>query len=382
MGAGVVMATPNSVTYTAAASPVVGGRYILSEFWRNLAPGWTQVPTTAPNRAPPGGIAAYSGMAVDGRGHRLFLFGGGHNDYYGNEVWRLDLNSLEWSRDYAPDIGANPPIEDIWSRVNASTLPGGYTDTMRPYSRHTYDSVHWLPDQQRMIVGGGSSYSGTGEYLWNVQGGPHLNAPNDTWFYDPVTMQWEFKGSTLLNAAYLATSRSAYDPTTKRLYSTRRNLNGFWEVHEYNPATNQWTNHSVSSTYSSGDNAGGFDAARGRLLVMGGLFPTSDVLVSYDVVSKTWADLGAESSVKPPAGAGYGVAVDLDEDRYIATNNGTAWLFNPTTGQWSQGGSGPPSVAQVFGRFEYDPIRKCALLVYRNGASGPIDTWAYKTENL
>ena len=120
------------MTYNAAASPVAGGRFLVSEFWRNLAPGWTKLPTTAPNGAPPGGIAAYSGMAVDDRGHRLFLFGGGHNDYFGNEVWRLTLNTFEWSRDYAPDIGANPPVEDIWARVDASTLPGGYTDTMRP----------------------------------------------------------------------------------------------------------------------------------------------------------------------------------------------------------------------------------------------------------
>ena len=376
------MANPVPVTYNAAASPVAGGRFIVSEFWRNLAPGWTKVPTTAPNGAPPGGIAAYSGMAVNGRGHRLFLFGGGHNDYYGNEVWRLDLNSLEWSRDYAPDIGANPPIEDIWPRVNASTLPGGYTDTMRPYSRHTYDSVHWLPDQQRLIVGGGSSYSGTGEYLWDHLGGPHLNAPKDTWFYDPAGMQWEFKGSTLLNAAYLAASRSAYDSVTQRLYALGRNVGGNWVVYEYNPATNTWTNHNVAAVESSGDNSVGFDTARGRLLVMGGLFPTSYKIMSYDVIAKTWAELGAASALQPPAGAGYGVTFDAIADRYIATNNGTAWVFNPATGQWAQGAGGPPSVAQVVGRLEYDPIRKCTLLVYRNGASGPIDTWAYKTEQL
>ena len=37
--------------------------------------------------------AAWSGGAFDTRRNRLYLWGGGHHDYYGNEVYALDLTS-------------------------------------------------------------------------------------------------------------------------------------------------------------------------------------------------------------------------------------------------------------------------------------------------
>ena len=373
------MANPTAVSYSAASSPVGGGRFILSSFWRNLSPGWTKLPTTAPGGAPPGGIVAYSGMAVDGRGHRLFLFGGGHNDYFGNEVWRLDLNTFVWSRDYAPDIGANPAAETIWPRVNAATLPGGYIDTNRPYSRHTYNSVHWMPDRQRMIAGGGSSYSGTGEYLWDHLGGPHLNSPQDTWEYDPVAKTWEFRGSTRLNAQYLAGSASAYDTEAKRLYALGKNAGGFFVIYEYDPELNLWTNHNVSSGTSASAIAFGFDSARKRVLVFAGEYPVNNNLLAYDVVARAWQNLTPPYG-SPPATYDYGIAYDAENDVYIATKNGTAWVFNPNTGAWAQKSAGPPNVAQVNGRLFYDRVRRVTLLAYKNGMSGPVDVWAYKTE--
>src|ERR1041385_5659684 len=54
-----------------------------------------------------GGIAAYSGSIADTDQDRLVIWGGGHQDYGGNEVYALNLD-------------ANPPRMD---RLNNPTLP-------------------------------------------------------------------------------------------------------------------------------------------------------------------------------------------------------------------------------------------------------------------
>lgn len=360
-------------TYQSPSSPVAGGRFLAAQWWRDLAPGWTQLPISGDT--PPGGIAAYSGMAVDARSGRLFMFGGGHNDYFGNEVWELDCDAFVWERHYPPDIGANPPAEDIAARVDLSTLPGGYIDTHRPYSRHTYASVHWVPSVRRMIAGGGSSYSGTGEYLWGDDW--HLNQPQDTWLYDALRREWHFGGSTRLDAGYLSVSYSVYDPATDRVYGVGKNVSGFWVIYEYNPHTNTWSNHNVTGAGSSGSINMAVDSKRGRLLILGGEFPSSDKLWAYNIAARTWTDL-TPAGTRPETAAGYGLTVDTVSDRYIATRNGTAWIFDPVAGTWEQGPSGPPNVAQVMGRLVFDRIRNAALLTYRNGASGPIAVWAYR----
>src|SRR5689334_19515987 len=42
---------------------------------------------------PPAGIAAYSGFCIDDARDQLLIFGGGHHDYSGNEVWSVNLTS-------------------------------------------------------------------------------------------------------------------------------------------------------------------------------------------------------------------------------------------------------------------------------------------------
>src|SRR5947209_20519883 len=49
-------------------------------------------------------IAAWGGGALDTQRNRLVLFGGGHGDYWGNEVYAFDIGTLAWSRLTDPRI--------------------------------------------------------------------------------------------------------------------------------------------------------------------------------------------------------------------------------------------------------------------------------------
>src|SRR5687767_9376378 len=59
-------------------------------------------------------MTAWNGGAYDGLRNRLLVFGGGHNDYYGNEIYAFNLNSMAWERvtnptlDWANGTDPNP----------------------------------------------------------------------------------------------------------------------------------------------------------------------------------------------------------------------------------------------------------------------------------
>ena len=83
--------------------------------------GWQEIPNTRirplcplPN-ADPGefGVCqsvtgAWSGGAFDSQRNRLYILGGGHADYAGNEVYMLDVNLLQLSRLNEPSF----PVRD------------------------------------------------------------------------------------------------------------------------------------------------------------------------------------------------------------------------------------------------------------------------------
>ena len=54
-------------------------------------------------------IGAWSGAVADTKRQRLLIWGGGHNDYYGNEVYSLNLGSKKMERLTNPTFLAERP---------------------------------------------------------------------------------------------------------------------------------------------------------------------------------------------------------------------------------------------------------------------------------
>lgn len=88
------------------------------------------------------GILAYSGGALKTKGSELFIAGGGHADYAGNEVFSIRLGAEKpvWVRRNEPSEA--PPIADKG--------PAHYADG-RPAARHTYWTLQFI--DQRDILG-------------------------------------------------------------------------------------------------------------------------------------------------------------------------------------------------------------------------------------
>src|SRR5262249_34496232 len=109
--------------------------------------GWFQIPNTAWSSLCPNAsgarpdvqgqtgcaavVDAWAGGAADTANNRLIFTGGGHHDYWGNEVYALDLNSLTIKR-----LSQASQVPGDASTTNYEALPDG-----APSARHTYGGI-------------------------------------------------------------------------------------------------------------------------------------------------------------------------------------------------------------------------------------------------
>lgn len=107
---------------------------------------------------------AWSGFAWDSVRGNLLLFGGGHANYVGNEVYVWQGANGEWTR------GTLPSKVDLSSHL---VVGNG-----APQSSHTYQTNSYVPINDRFVVFGGAS--------WN-SGGNLADADGRTgpWWWDP-----------------------------------------------------------------------------------------------------------------------------------------------------------------------------------------------------
>ena len=155
-----------------------------------LAPHCPPVPEIQGNTGCRSVLAAWNGGIADLKRNRLIVWGGGHSDYFGNEIYAFDLSppSLERLTDPSPVS-------------NVNSCPEAYTDG-RPSSRHTYDGLVYVPEQDAMFSFGGSKSNcgGMSQSIWKL---------------DLATLRWTLmephRGEAFLYAPGIATD---YDPNT------------------------------------------------------------------------------------------------------------------------------------------------------------------------
>src|SRR5271154_6429571 len=210
-----------SATATTAAASSGGG--IPS------ALGWYEIPNTtlAPNcpndasiQANTGCgavISAWGGAAADTTLNRMIIWGGGHQDYYGNEVYALNLN-------------ANPIA--MTRITNPSTFNGACTDAQsdgNPTSRHTYAALTYMPTVNKMYA-----YSGARANCGY--------ADPDTWTFNLSNFTWLRQDPTTGGPPEACSGCvTDWDPNVNLVYNLvvdGEDLGTFWS---YNPANNAYT---------------------------------------------------------------------------------------------------------------------------------------------
>lgn len=145
---------------------------LFSEVW---APNDLRPLVGTANPAPSKLISAWSSFAWDPNRGDLWLFGGGHANYSGNDVYRWRGTTRMWER-------ASLPSEVIQDDLGTWKAVDGQDNA--PSSAHTYDNNMFLPISDRLLVWGGAAYNNGSNYVRQIsptasrRTGPYLFDPN------------------------------------------------------------------------------------------------------------------------------------------------------------------------------------------------------------
>lgn len=279
--------------------------------------------------------AAWNSGAFDSKRNRLYIWGGGHTDYMGNEIYALDLNQNKMLRLTSP---ATPLANSLSDHTPSELMP---FDGTQPNSRHTYDAMAYLPNEDRLWAFSGSLA---------VSGG----TDNVTWIFNPQTNRWKRvspKG-TLPTGNYGIVS--AYNPNTgtvilhdqRGLYSYRYTSEGGvytrlvedsdFGIHlsaEYDPVRNVFVMIGGGQAYL-------YDMTPGKPLVRTQLKATGDT----EIINSQGPGIAYHPQLKQMiawAGGNKVYVLDLEKN---------AWTAIPQDGD-----PGPAICNGTYGRWAYSP---------------------------
>jgi putative Ig domain-containing protein len=119
-------------------------------------------------------IVPWSSFAWDPNRGDLWLYGGGHNNYPGNDVYRWRGTTQMWERASLPSEIKQDDL-GFWEAVDGWDAA--------PTSAHTYDNNMFFPHVDRLIVFGGAAFDSGGPYRREVT--PTTNRITGPFLFDP-----------------------------------------------------------------------------------------------------------------------------------------------------------------------------------------------------
>lgn len=143
-------------------------------------------------------IEAWSSFAWDGNRGNIILWGGGHANYHGNEVYLWSSETGLWSRGSL----SSSVVADANVHARFETVDGPMHS---PISMHTYDGNMFLPRLDRFVVFGGPQYNqgGHGADRYDANGNRRWTGP---YLWDPAKADpWKtggLNGSHIISTAY------------------------------------------------------------------------------------------------------------------------------------------------------------------------------------
>jgi hypothetical protein len=284
---------------------------------------------------------AWNGGTFDSSRNRLIVWGGGHNDYAGNEVYAFDMSTLQWSR------LTNP------STPNTNNS-GIYADGT-PASRHTYAGVGYLPNVDRMLQSGGAIYQ-------NGYGN------NMTWFFNFSNNTWQRRADAPSPSNGECCGYAvAYDAVTGHVF--RSHGGG---LSEYDPNQNSWINHGGNSP-SLYINAAIAPADRLMVAVGGGAYGVAGTYYwRLNPPSGTMTKANTTGDKTIEIGTAPGFAWSSAANVFVGWNGGSAvYTLDPKTWVWTKITPAAantvvptaPNLRGTYGRFQYVPSMNVFVLV-------------------
>lgn len=301
------------------------------------------VPANPPsgNTGPRSIMSTWNGGAYDTRRDRLIIWGGGHADYSGNEIYVFDVDALQWER-----------LTDPSDPSGGSESSGVYGDGL-PRSTHTNNELVYAANTDRFyFIGmGGVWVSGSRQ---NYSG--QFDFESNTWA--PITIRPdEGQPDSAVNA---------YDPVTGLVWH-RPGWNA--PLFSYDPTRDTWTEY---------PDPGWPDLQLGATAAID---PDRRLMVAIGNNQMFVWDLDNPGTVSEPTTTGArsmegeyapGFAFDAVSKQFVAWHGGEdVYVLDPDTWNWSRvtpdaANTVIPTAAErngTFGRFRYIPSKNVFVAV-------------------
>ena len=133
-------------------------------------------------------ISAWSGFAWDANRGDLMIFGGGHANYSGNDIYRWRSSTLMWERASLPSevtLVSAPLLFNAIDGPNAA-----------PIAAHTYQNNVFLPIADRFMTWGGASYNVGGAFTMPDENNPGQFRLTGPYLFDPAKADANKVGGT------------------------------------------------------------------------------------------------------------------------------------------------------------------------------------------
>lgn len=274
-------------------------------------------------------IFAWNGGVLDTQRLRLIIWGGGHNDYYGNEMYAFDIEALQWERLTDPTVD--------WTDCGDPNADGTAN------SRHTYSGMEYIAHADRFFVTGGALNCTVGSCGADI-----------TWVFDFDTLTWTDRQPAGGHSTECENS-AAYDPVTETVY-----FGDVGGLYAYHYDDNTWTQLNSDYLYAQGVV---IDPTRGILLMI-----ADGEVGAYDIAGgnwerQVWKTTGGDDFI---AGTDMGLAYDPTTDRVVGWAGGAVHTLDLDTREWTVHDiPGYPKVDdnRVWGRWRYVPGINAFILV-------------------
>jgi hypothetical protein len=283
----------------------------------------------------PAVVEAWNSGAFDTNRNRLIVWGGGHTDYFGNEMYAVNLNTLTIER-----------INDPTVPVASSCTDGLAGDTV-PNSRHTYDGIAYMANVDRLFVFGGSL-------------SPCGYMSNGTWTFNMASQTWQKMNPSGEKPHEVPGIITAYDPNTGNVY-----LHDDQYLYSYSFANNSFRRLSRSN-HIDYHLSGTIDPVHKKFVMVGaGNVYVYDIKPGSSHKRVTLATTGGSSIVNSEY---PGLAFDSSQGKIVAWNGGdTVYVLDLESASWTPitfpGGPGASPSTGTYDRWSYSPASGVFVLV-------------------
>jgi hypothetical protein len=294
----------------------------------------------------------------------LIAWGGGHNGYFGSEVYAFDLAAGTWKR-------LSEPYDDGSDSVAAQCNDDGVYPDGSACPTHTYDQVDYHPATNRFVILGGTPDPVCGGC---VDDRVHL--------FDLASNAWALGAKKDSPVYYGGTS--AYDAERDLFWLLSAYSHTFAS---YDPTADAWSDHGMPGIVEI-DGAGVVDPERDLYLFIDARGSFDMFAIPLDTPDADFVQLNVDGDVEIQSANKLGFDRDATTKRFVAWDDGAdLYVLDPPAGDWRtgtwrwtrvapMGGSVVPERNEngTYGRLRYAASVNAFVLV--SSTEGPV--WAYR----